>query len=154
MKKITLLLLSIFTFAFANAQSNKEEIDLMQSIFGMEKKAMVAEFVTVAPGHADAFWALYDEYELARKELGVTRLKLLDQYISNYDNLTAEAADKWTAEVVSLGKATDKLLNSYYKKVKKVTNPVVALQFYQLESYILSAIRVSVLEVLPFPDVR
>ncbi|MCK7538513.1 MAG: hypothetical protein MZV63_49925 [Marinilabiliales bacterium] len=59
---------------------------------------------------ADAFWALYDEYELARKELGVTRIKLFDQYVDNYDNLTAETADKWTAEVVSLGKATDKLL--------------------------------------------
>ena len=154
MKKITLLLLAIFTFAFANAQSNKEEIDLMQSIFGMEKKAMVSEFVTVDPGQADAFWALYDEYELARKELGVTRIKLFDQYVDNFDNLTAETADKWTAEVVSLGKATDKLILSYYKKIKKATNPIVALQFYQLEEYILSAIRVSVLEVLPFPDVR
>ncbi|MRR21374.1 hypothetical protein EG830_00120 [bacterium] len=154
MKKITLLLLAVFTFAFANAQSNKEEIDLMQSIFGMEKKAMVSEFVTVDPAQADAFWAIYDEYEVARKELAVTRIKLFDQYVSNYDNLTAEAADKWTAEVISLSKATDKLIITYYKKIKKATNPVVALQFYQIEGYILSAIRVSVLEVLPLPDVR
>ena len=114
MKKITLLLLAVFTFAFANAQSNKEEIDLMQSIFGMEKKAMVSEFVTVDPAQADAFWAIYDEYEVARKELAVTRIKLFDQYVSNYDNLTAEAADKWTAEVISLSKATDKLIITYY----------------------------------------
>ena len=154
MKKITLLLLAVFTFAFANAQSDKEEIDLMQSIFGMEKKAMVSEFVTVDPAQADAFWAIYDEYETARKELGVKRIRLFDQYVTNYETLTPEAADKWTAEVIDLGKATDKLILTYYKKIKKVTNPVVALQFYQLESYILSAIRVSVLESLPLPDVR
>jgi len=154
MKKITLLLLAICTFTFANAQSAKEEIDLMQSIFGMEKKAMVSEFVTVDPAQADAFWALYDEYETARKELGVKRIELFDQYVANYDKLTAETADKWTADVISLGKATDKLILTYYKKIKKVTNPVVALQFYQLEEYILSAIRVSVLESLPLPDVR
>ena len=154
MKKLTLVILALFAFVFANAQSNKEEIDLMQSIFGMEKKAMVTEFVSVDPAQADAFWALYDEYELARKELGVTRIKLFDQYISSYDNLTAEAADKWTAELISLSKTTDKLLVTYHKKIKKATNPVVALQFYQLEGYILSAIRVSVLESLPLPDVR
>lgn len=154
MKKITLLLLAVFTFAFANAQSDKEEIDLMQSIFGMEKKAMVSEFVTVDPAQADAFWAIYDEYETACKELGVKRIRLFDQYVTNYETLTPEAADKWTAEVIDLGKATDKLILTYYKKIKKVTNPVVALQFYQLESYILSAIRVSVLESLPLPDVR
>ncbi|MDZ7635194.1 MAG: hypothetical protein U5L72_12515 [Bacteroidales bacterium] len=65
MKKVTLFLLAIFTFAFADAQSNKEEIDLMQSIFGMEKKAMVSDFLSVEPAQADAFWALYDEYELS-----------------------------------------------------------------------------------------
>lgn len=154
MKKLTLLLLAVFTFAFANAQSNSEEIDLMQSIFGMEKKAMVSEFVKVDPAQSVAFWAIYDEYEMARKELGKKRLELFDQYVSNYENMTYETADKWTAEVISLSKSTDKLLTTYYKKVKKATTPVVALQFYQLEGYILSAIRVSVLEALPIPQVR
>jgi len=154
MKKLTLLLFAVCTFAFANAQSNTEEIDLMQSIFGMEKKAMVSEYVKVDPAQADAFWAIYDEYEIARKELGKKRIELFDQYVSNYDKLNNESADTWTAEVIALGKATDKLLVTYYKKVKKATNPVVALQFYQLEGYIVSAIRVSVLEALPLPDVR
>jgi hypothetical protein len=35
-----------------------------------------------------------------------------------------------------------------------VTNPIVALQFYQVEGYILSGIRVSILEELPLPDVK
>ncbi len=47
MKKVTLLLSAIFLITLANAQSNKEEIELMQSAFGMEKKAMMAEFVKV-----------------------------------------------------------------------------------------------------------
>jgi hypothetical protein len=154
MKKVTLLLIAICTFAFANAQSNTEEIDLMQSIFGMEKKAMVSEYVKVDPAQADTFWAIYDEYEVARKDLGKKRIELFDQYVNNYDKLNNESADKWTAEVIALGKSTDKLLVTYYKKVKKATTPMVALQFYQLEGYILSAIRISVLEALPLPDVR
>ena len=59
------------------AQSNKEEVDLVQSIFGMEKKAMVAEFIKLEGAQKDAFWAAYDQYETERKELGKKRGRIL-----------------------------------------------------------------------------
>ena len=152
MKKVTLLLSALFLVALVNAQSNKEEVDLMQSSFGMEKKAMVAEFVQVDAAQKDAFWVLYDEYETARKDLGKRRIELLNQYAENYNKLTNEFADTWTKEVLDLGKKTDALIVTYYNKVKKVTNPVVALQFYQIENYILTGIRVTILGEIPFPE--
>ena len=141
MRKLTLLFIAIFAFSFVNAQSTKEEVDLMQAAFGMEKKAMMAEFVKVDASQADAFWKLYDEYETARKVYGQQRIKLFDTYLENYNKLTNETADKWTNEVITLQKNTDKLILTYYNKIKKATNPVVALQFYQVEGYILSGIR-------------
>jgi len=153
MKKVTLLLFALVMFASANAQM-KEEVDLMQAAFGMEKKAMVSAFIQVDETQKDAFWALYDEYETARKEYGKTRIQLLEQYAEKWETLTNEEADKWTAEVIKLGTSTDKLLTKYYNKIKKVTNPVVALQFYQIENYILSGIRLSILESLPLPEVK
>jgi hypothetical protein len=154
MKKLTFLFIAIFAFAFVNAQSNKEEIELVQSVFGMEKKAIINEFVKVDAAQKDAFWALYDEYETKRKDLGKRRVELLEQYAENFDKLTNETADNWTSEVIKLSAKTDDLLVTYYKKIKKVTNPVTALQFYQVEGYILSGIRVSILEELPLPDVK
>jgi hypothetical protein len=154
MRKLTLLFIAIFAFSFVNAQSTKEEVDLMQAAFGMEKKAMMAEFVKVDASQADAFWKLYDEYETARKVYGQQRIKLFDTYLENYNKLTNETADKWTNEVITLQKNTDKLILTYYNKIKKATNPVVALQFYQVEGYILSGIRLSVLEELPLPELK
>jgi len=154
MRKLTLLFIAIFAFSFVNAQSTKEEVDLMQAAFGMEKKAMMAEFVKVDASQADAFWKLYDEYETARKVYGQQRIKLFDTYLENYNKLTNETADKWTNEVITLQKNTDKLILTYYNKIKKATNAVVALQFYQVEAYILSGIRLSVLEELPLPELK
>jgi hypothetical protein len=151
MKKVILLLSALILAAGIKAQSNKEEIDLMQSVYGMEKKAMVEEFVKVDPAQKAAFWQLYDEYETARKDLGKQRIALLEQYADSYDKLTNETADAWTKEVISLGKKTDALMVSYYNKIKKVTNPIVALQFYQIEGYILSGIRLKILGEIPFP---
>jgi hypothetical protein len=154
MKKLTFLFIAIFAYAFVNAQSNKEEIELVQSVYGMEKKAIVQEFVQVDPAQKDAFWSLYDEYETKRKELGKERVALLEQYANAYDKLNNEQADEITKKLISLSAKTDDLIVSYVKKIKKVTNPIVALQFYQVEGYILSGIRVSILEELPLPDIK
>jgi len=154
MKKVTLLLAALVTFVYVNAQSNKEEVDLMQASFGMEKKAMVAEFVKVDPAQKDAFWKLYDEYETSRKDLAKKRIDLLEKYANGYDKLTNESMDKMLTETIDLQKKTDAMLISYVGKVKKSTNPVVAFQFYQVESYILSGIRLRILEGLPLPDLK
>ena len=63
MKKTLLFFAFICAFVFVKAQTNAEEIDLVQSVFGMEKKAIISEFIKVNDAQKDAFWKLYDEYE-------------------------------------------------------------------------------------------
>jgi len=120
----------------------------------MEKKALVADFMSLEGTKADAFWKLYDEYEIQRKELGKTRIDLMEKYANNYNGMSAEVADKWMADVIKLGKSTDKLLETYYKKIKKVTDPVTALKFFHVESYILNSIRQTITSELPFVKAR
>lgn len=55
-----------------------------------------------------------------------------------------------TKEVIKLSAATDKLIVKYYKKIKKATSPIVATQFYQIENYILTGIRMEILDEIPF----
>lgn len=150
MKKITVMFVAMAIAVLTYAQSNKEEVDLFQAAFGMEKKAVVANFVHPTEVQKDAFWKLYDEYELQRKEFGKKRIQLLEQYARTYQTMTDEAADLWTREVIKLSSANDKLIATYYNKIKKVTSPIVATQFFQIEGYILTAIRMEVLEEVPF----
>ena len=92
MKKLLFIFAALFLAGIANAQSNKEEIDLIQSVFGMEKKALVADFMSLDGSKADAFWTLYDEYETKRKELGKKRVDLMEQYANNYNGMSSEVA--------------------------------------------------------------
>ena len=154
MKKVLVILFAVVVTGLASAQSNKEEVDYIQSVFGMGKKALVSDFMNLEGTKADAFWKLYDEYETQRKTLGQKRIELLDQYAAHYDDMSAEMADKWMADVIKLGQSTDKLLVSYYKKIKKVTDPITALKFYHVESYILNSIRQTISSELPFVNVK
>jgi hypothetical protein len=150
MKKYILLVAASLLASFTYAQSNKEEVDLVQAAFGMDKKAAVAEFVKPSAAQKDAFWKLYDEYETQRKELGKQRIALLNEYAEKYATMTSDQADAWSKKVMELQKKTDNLITTYYGKVKGVSDGIVATQFYQFESYVLSVIRASVLDAIPF----
>ena len=150
MKKYVLIIAALFLASFAYTQSNKEEVDLMQAAFGMDKKAVVADFVKPSEAQKAAFWKLYDEYETQRKELGKQRIELLKQYADQYLTMTSEQADTWTKKVIELQKKTDNLIVTYYTKVKAISDGIVATQFYQIEGYILTAIRAQILEAVPF----
>jgi hypothetical protein len=150
MKKYILLIAVLFMASFAIAQSNKEEVDLMQAAFGMDKKAAVADFVKPSATQKDAFWKLYDEYETQRKVLGKQRIELLQQYAAQYQTMTSEQADVWTKKVIELQKKTDNLIVTYYDKIKAISDGIVATQFYQIEGFILTAIRAQILQQVPF----
>jgi hypothetical protein len=150
MKKYILIIASLFLATFANAQSDKEEIDFIQAAFGMDKKQAVADFVQLSDKQKDGFWKVYDEYETKRKDLGKQRIELLKQYAEQYNTMTSEQADTWTKKVIDLQKKTDNLIVTYYDKVKAVTDGLVATQFYQIEGAILVAIRAQILQNIPF----
>jgi Spy/CpxP family protein refolding chaperone len=149
MKKL-LLLLAVCVSSFAYAQSNKEDVDFIQSIYGKEKKTIVGDFIKLEGAQKDAFWKLYDEYETERKELGKKRIALLEKYASTYGAMDDAATSKVIKETAALAAATDKLIISYHKKMEKAAGVKAAAQFYQLEAYFLSVIRASILESIPF----
>ena len=152
MKRYILLVVASLMASFTIAQTNKEEVDLMQAAFGMDKKAAVAEFVKPSDVQKDAFWKLYDEYETQRKDLGKQRIELLKQYAAQYETMTSAQADAWTSKAMDLQKKTDNLITTFYGKVKSATDGIVALQFYQMENYILAGIRAQLLDQIPFVE--
>ena len=149
MKKL-ILLSAIFLTSLAFAQSNKEDIDVIQGLYGKEKKAITADFIQLEPASKDAFWALYDEYEGKRKELGVKRIELLEKYASSYMSLDDATTSQIIKEMIALASQQEKLIATYHKKMEKAAGAKAAAQFYQLEAYFLSAIRMAILDGIPF----
>jgi hypothetical protein len=152
MKKYILITAALFITSFAYSQSAKEEVEFIQSAIGMTKKDAVNEYVQFSDAQKDAFWQLYDEYETERKELGKQRIELLIQYGKEYRSMSNEQADAWITKVIDLQGKTDKLIVTYFKKIRKATDPIVATQFYQIENYILSIVRMKVLNEIPLVE--
>lgn len=151
MKKLTIVLaVTLFASMAIHAQSDKEEMELIQSLFGMEKKAAIASFLQLEGEQANDFWNLYDAYETERKELGIRRMDLLNKYADQYLELDNEMTEKIIGESIALSKAYDKLVATYYKRIKKSSGAKVAAQFYQIEYYLKSYIRTIIFSEIPF----
>jgi len=147
MTKSILSILFITCFSFSNiAQTNQDEVQLMQSLYGMEKRDIVAEFIELNDSQQKEFWLLYDEYEIKRQEIGKERFRLLSSYVNDYGEVKPENADNFMKQVIPLRIKSDKLVDNYYKKVKTKTDPIVAMQFYQIENYLFDAIKMELLE--------
>jgi hypothetical protein len=146
----------ILVFAFISAlassvygQAPSDEMQLFQTMFGMAKREIVAEFVKIDDTKSTEFWILYDEYESNRKQIGQKRFVALNNYVKNYSRLTGAETDKIIQNVIQLSDTQDKLIASYYIKIKKEISVTTAAQFYQIEWYLQSQVRTTILESIP-----
>lgn len=151
-KLLTIFILSVMFFG-ASAQSNKEDVDFLQSLLGKEKKTIVDAYMRLTPEKAPAFWTVYDQFETDRKSLGRDRIRLLDDYVNSLDNLTNDKAASLMKKAIGNEAAMTKLYRKYLPKFTKATSAIEAAKFMQLEFYIQSLIRTKLQEEVPLIDV-
>ncbi len=151
MKNIVFFILTLFLSGNIVAQDySAEEIEMMQEVFGDEKRTIIEENVNLEGVDTDKFWKLYDQYEDQRKDIGMEKMKLLKSYTTKQGNMTPLQAQEMLAKAADLRSAEDKLIMNFTKRIEKISNPFVAVQFYQIEHYISDGIRFSILNSVDF----
>ena len=122
----------------------------MQNVWGMEKQALVKEYMTFNEAEAAAFWPVYEEYAAKRQEIGVRRIDIIMDYANNYEKMTNDKASSITNAVFKNNLQLEKLQQQYYKKMSKAIGALKATEFMQLEKYLDSVLRLQTQENIPF----
>ncbi len=147
MKKVLVVLMFAFFGSSVMAQNN--EAELFISVFKVEKKAVLMDYLQLSETEAAAFWPIYDAYESERAEVAKQRIALMTAYAEQYATLTAEQADKLTADSFKWRASREKLEQSYFKKFKKAVGAVRAAQFVQFERYVDNSIDALIYDNMP-----
>ena len=150
--KRSLILGVMLILAWGVKAQTSDEIALYQSIWGMEKRALVEEYMNLSEGDATAFWPVYEAYEVERKNLGIQRVAVLSDYAKNYGSLSGEKATELVNKSIANNIAMQKLFKKTFSKVSKALDPVTAAKFIQLENYFMLMIQMSIQESIPFVD--
>jgi hypothetical protein len=150
MKKNLLLLMLFFVSTVATySQTSDAELDAMISLLGVQKKEAVAKLVVLSATDADAFWKIYDEYQVENKKTAFERMKLYEKTAMSYNDLNPAVAESLSNDYFKNRKDQENHLETYYKKIKKATNATVAFQFYQAEVYLLTLLRAQIMQQIP-----
>ena len=131
----------------------QDDIAFFQSIWGMEKRAIVEAYMTdLSADETSAFWEIYDAYEVSRKDLGQKRVEILKDYAENYGSITGDKATELINGAATNNIAFQKLLKKTFKKMSKSMDAVQAAKFIQLENYFLIMIQMEIQQSIPFVD--
>jgi hypothetical protein len=151
MKTLVLIgaILGSSVYGFAQSSGN-EDIAMIQNLYGMEKRKLVANYMQIPQSQAAAFWSVYEQCEVDRRELGRKRIELINEYAKTYKDLTDDKADEIAEGILENNVKLEKFHQSYYSKFKKATSAVTAAQFMQLELYLQSEIKREITSNVPF----
>ena len=133
--KVALMLIMLIAALSAFSQESDSELDIIQSVFGIEKHLAVAEFLQLEDGASNEFWEVYEAYESERKALGKRRFDLINKYVEGYFEMWTLIKIIIIMFPLILNKSYDKLIVKYYKKVRKTNGEKTASQFYQIEHF-------------------
>ncbi len=150
MKRILFFAVCVMFGMASYAQSNADEVALLQSVYGMEKKQIVADHMKITDPEKTAFWQIYDEYEIARKAIGTKRANGITDYAKNYTTMTDDKANELVNKSLALNTEFLKLQKSTYKKMSKAITPLRAAQFFQLEMFLENMVRLELASEIPF----
>jgi len=150
MKKVFLILLvALSTGVFAQT-TEKEDLDVIQGIYGKSKKELAVAYMAIPEAQGAAFWKIYDEFEAERKALGKAKVAIINDYATNYANLTDESADKIAKASLKNSMDYQKLFGKYYDKYKKAVGALNAAKIIQFENYMQTAVQTEIQDAIPF----
>ncbi len=150
MKKVFLLLLVAVTSGVFAQSTEKEDLEIIQGIYGKSKKELAQAYMTIPESQAPAFWSVYDAFETERKALGKTKVDIINEYAANFANLSDEAADKIAKAGLKNQMDYQKLFSKYYDKYKKVVGAVNASKIIQFENYMQTTVQSEIQNAIPF----
>ncbi len=146
MYRIVTIALSVFICCSgiqqASAQLNQQEITIMQTLFGMDKRAMAVQAMKLSAPDSIAFWPLFDKYEMQRSELSKRRIDLAQGFAQRFPNMSHAEID---AMIDAMDDAEDDLrdlIMDYYDEIKERSSAQTAAMFYEFETYINNAVAI------------
>ncbi|MCP4001068.1 MAG: hypothetical protein GY727_09180 [Gammaproteobacteria bacterium] len=125
------------------------DIEAARTIMQTERKILIMREMALTSDEAAAFWPLYDEYVVARRELGDMRIKVITDYAANYETMTNKLARSLSEDSLSYESKVLKLKKKYIKKFRKVLPDIKVLRYFQLENKLDAIIEFDLASEIP-----
>lgn len=145
--------LLIFTMAAIwspqlSAQKVDDSLRYAESVWSMEKKAIILEQMNLSEAEKAAFWPVYESYANAIQYLDMEYIRLL-AFVQEEKDLSEKKSAALTEQLLLNELLLAKTRKQYYRKFRKALSAAQASRFMQLDNDFRSMIRLQVQKDAP-----
>ncbi len=148
-KTVLLVIGMMMVMNSAFSQSFDDYMEVVRDILNTEKKAVVAETMTLSEAETGPFWALYNEYNSELYKVHTERVNIIKDFAANYESMTDEKADALVNRSLAYQTKLLKLNKIYYKKFKKILPATKAALYFQIENKINDLVNAELATEIP-----
>ena len=124
-------------------------VGLLRSDVRRAKSQVISEVMQFDSAQAAKFWPVYAEFEKEFTRIGDGIQALVKDYVSNYDRMTPETADRLAAKLLDIEQQRLDLKKKYYSRVKGILDAVTATRFLQVENQLEKLLDLQLAAQLP-----
>lgn len=123
--------------------------ELLRADVKAKRVAIITEIMQFDDQEAAVFWPIFREYDLALSKIGDERVRLMQDYIKNYDNITDEKAKQLMTTAFALEEKRAEVKKEYFDRFSKALSARTAARFFQIENQIQHVIDLQISASLP-----
>jgi hypothetical protein len=147
-----IVLVSVLTVFIVSSMAQEKPADNMQIVrekIQTDKKLFIAENMNLTESEAKVFWPVYENYQKDLGKLVDKTVKLIDNYATNYETMTEEAAKKLINGYLAIEGERVTLMKSFLPKFRKVLPAKKVARYYQLENKINAVVKYGLARQIP-----
>jgi hypothetical protein len=134
---IALAIMFIGIAGFAQAQDKSaDNMEIVKEKIRTDKKLLVAMNMQLTESEANAFWPVYEAYQVELGKLRDREIKLIEKFAASYETMSDDMAKNLLDDSLSIDSDHQKLRQSYLAKFRGVLKDSKVARYYQLESKI------------------
>ncbi len=126
------------------------DLENAKNALQVEREVVFIEALHLTISQASVFHPLYVDFDKEKRKLDDSFIKLFVKYSSSYQTLNHKMMHEFIRKSNKHQHQELKIRKLYYKKLSKSISPQLASQFYELDDFISTVLRLNILSGLPF----
>ena len=131
-----------------------EYVDLLRTDVQGQKDEIMGALMGMDVAQSAKFWPIYSQYDAELSKLNKLRSENIQNYASNYNQMTDPKADELAQNALNYRKQCSDMLTKYYGRMKASVGAIEAMRFLQIEGQLLAIIDLQIASELPGPIER
>ena len=146
---VLVAMLTVFIVPSMAQEKPADNMQLVREKIQTDKKLFIAQNMNLMESEAKVFWPVYEDYQKELGKLVDKTVKLIDNYATNYETMTEEAAKGLIDGYLAIETERVTFMKSFLPKFRKVLPEKKVARYYQLENKIDAVVNFGLAKQIP-----